>query len=375
MIKTLTVCGTRPEAIKLAPLLNELDGREEIQSVFCSSGQHREMLTGALEVFDLSVDYNLELMEESQSLSGLTARAVTGISRTIEAENPDMVLVQGDTTTAFVGALAGFYHRTAVGHVEAGLRSGDKTNPFPEEINRRLADSLSDLLFAPTEGAKSNLVQENFPNESITVTGNTVIDALLRIEKSIEQGEVQPTFPLDVTRFEGNDRKLLLVTVHRRESLDGGITRVARAIKQITERFPELEVVFPVHLNPKVQEAVHGILEDAERVNLVEPVDYLAFVGLMRVADLIITDSGGIQEEAPTLGVPVLVAREKTERPEAIEAGTARLVGTNTERIVSEASKLLGDGTSYEKMAKQANPFGEGCASNRIVDEILDYLN
>ncbi|MCF7890772.1 UDP-N-acetylglucosamine 2-epimerase (non-hydrolyzing) [Candidatus Bipolaricaulota bacterium] len=374
MIKTLTVCGTRPEAIKLAPLLNELSNRKEIQSVLCSSGQHREMLTGALEVFDITADYNLELMEESQSLSGLTARAVKGIARTIESESPDIVLVQGDTTTAFVGALAGFYHRTAVGHVEAGLRSGDKANPFPEEINRRLADSLSGLLFAPTEGARVNLLKENFPNASIAVTGNTVVDALLRIEKSIENGEVQPTYPLDVTRFENDEKKLLLVTAHRRESLDGGIKRIARAIKRISDRFPELEVVFPVHLNPKVQEAVHDILEDRKRINLVEPVDYLTFVGLMRIADLIITDSGGIQEEAPSFGVPVLVAREKTERPEAVEAGTAKLVGTDTERIVSEASRLLGDRDSYQKMVKQVNPFGQGNASKKIVDEILNYF-
>ncbi|MBS3735603.1 UDP-N-acetylglucosamine 2-epimerase (non-hydrolyzing) [Candidatus Bipolaricaulota bacterium] len=375
MIKTLTVCGTRPEAIKLAPLLNELGGRKEIQSVLCSSGQHREMLTGALEVFDLTVDYNLELMEDSQTLSGLTARAVTGISQTIESEDPDLVLVQGDTTTAFVGALTGFYHRTAVGHVEAGLRSGDRANPFPEEINRRLADSLSDLLFAPTERAKANLLREDFTEESISVTGNTVIDALVKIESSIEKGEVQPTFPVDVTGFDGDERKLLLVTAHRRESLDGGITRIARAIKQITERFPELEVVFPVHLNPKVQEAVYKILEDEERVNLVEPVDYLTFVGLMRIADLIITDSGGIQEEAPSFGVPVLIAREKTERPEAVEVGTAKLVGTDTDKIVSEATRLLSDGDNYQKMVKQVNPFGKGNASKKIVEKILDYLN
>lgn len=375
MIKTLTVCGTRPEAIKLAPLLNELESREEIQSVLCSSGQHREMLTGALEVFDLTLDYNLELMEESQSLSGLTARAVTGISRTIKAENPDLVFVQGDTTTAFVGALTGFYHRTTVGHVEAGLRSGDRANPFPEEINRRLADSLSDLLFAPTEGAKNNLLKENFSIDSISVTGNTVIDALLKIEKSIERGEVNPTYPVDITRFETGKNRLLLVTTHRRESLGGGIERVARAIKQITEKFSDLEVVFPVHLNPKVQDAVHEILGEAERINLVEPIDYLAFVGLMRISDLIITDSGGIQEEAPSFGVPVLVAREKTERPEAVEAGTAKLVGTDTDRIVSEASNLLSDESNYKKMVKKVSPFGEGNASEKIVDHVLNYFS
>lgn len=375
MIKVMTVLGTRPEAIKLAPVLDELSRRQGIRSVLCSSGQHLEMLTGALEVFDVEVDYDLGLMEESQSLSGLTARAIRGISQKIEAENPDLVLVQGDTTTAFVGALAGFYNRTTVGHVEAGLRSGDRSNPFPEEINRRLADSLSDLLFAPTEGAKVNLEREDFPETSISVTGNTVIDALLRIDGAIDRGDLRPDYPIDVTQFDDEKRKLLLVTAHRRESLDGGITRIARAIKQLVHGFPELEVVFPVHLNPRVQEVVHEILENEEGVTLVEPVDYLTFIGLMRVADLIVTDSGGIQEEAPSLGVPVLVARERTERPEAIEAGTAKLVGTDTERIVSEASNLLSNRDSYEEMANRVNPFGTGDASEKIVDGILAYFD
>ena len=374
MIKTLTVLGTRPEAIKLAPLLDEMSERKEISSTLCSSGQHLEMLSGALEVFGLSVDYDLELMEESQTLSGLTARAMTSIDRTIEIENPDLVIVQGDTTTAFVGALAAFYNRTSVGHVEAGLRSGDKSDPFPEEVNRRLTDSLSDLLFAPTEGARTNLLEENFPTESIFVTGNTVIDALLKIEDSIEKGDVRPDYPIDITRFNEKNRRLLLVTAHRRESQDGGIARISRAIRQLSDRFSELEIVFPVHLNPKVRETVHEILRGKEKVSLVEPVDYLTFVGLMRLSDLIITDSGGIQEEAPSFGVPVLVAREKTERPEAVAAGTARLVGTDTERIVSEASKLLTDRASYEEMAKQANPFGNGDASKKIVNEILKHF-
>ncbi|MFB6290425.1 MAG: non-hydrolyzing UDP-N-acetylglucosamine 2-epimerase [Candidatus Bipolaricaulia bacterium] len=375
MIKTLTILGTRPEAIKLAPLIDELNNTGEISSVVCSSGQHLEMLTGALEVFDITVDYDLGLMEKSQSLPGLTARAIKGITGTIETENPDMVIVQGDTTTAFVGALAGFYAKTDVGHVEAGLRSGDKLDPFPEEINRRLADSLSDLLFAPTKGARSNLIGENFPKESISVTGNTVIDALLRIESSLEKGDVRPNYPVDISRFNEEKRKLLLVTAHRRESLDGGIARIAKAIKELSERFTELEVVFPVHLNPKVQQTVQEILGNEQRINLVEPVDYLTFVGLMRFTDLIITDSGGIQEEAPSLGVPVLVARDKTERPEALEAGTAKMVGTCTEIIVQEASNLLENRASYEEMANRKNPFGQGDASKKIVKVILNYFS
>ena len=375
MIKVLTVFGTRPEAIKLAPLIEEMSGKKEIRPVLCSSGQHDEMLKEVLEVFDISVDYDLGLMEESQRLSGLTARAITGITETIETENPDLVLVQGDTTTAFVGSLAAFYNRVHVGHVEAGLRSGDRANPFPEELNRRLADSLSDLMFAPTEGAKSNLLSENFPEKSIFVTGNTVVDALLKIEDSIEKGEVDPDYPIDTGKFDGSRNKLLLVTTHRRESLDGGIARIARAVQQLSDKFSELEVVFPVHLNPKVRETVYDILAGRQRINLVEPVDYMTFIGLMRLSDLIITDSGGIQEEAPSFGVPVLVAREKTERPEAVEAGTAKLVGTEIERIVSETTKLLTDGAAYEGMAKRINPFGAGDASKKIVKVILDRFS
>ncbi|MCF7875569.1 UDP-N-acetylglucosamine 2-epimerase (non-hydrolyzing) [Candidatus Bipolaricaulota bacterium] len=374
MIKTLTVLGTRPEAIKLAPLLKELSSRKEFKSRLCSSGQHLEMLDGALGVFDLSVHHDLGLMRESQSLSGLTSRAMTGISCVVEKEDPDMVLVQGDTTTAFVGALAAFYQEIPVGHVEAGLRSGDKSNPFPEEINRRLADNLSDLYFAPTENSRKNLIEEGYPKNSVYVTGNTVIDALIRIENSIKKGEVQPEYPIDTTKFREKNKKLVLVTAHRRESQDGGITRISRALKRLSNEHSDLEVVFPVHLNPKVRQAVQKTLGEAENVKLVEPVDYLTFVGLMRVSHLIITDSGGIQEEAPTLGVPVLVARDNTERPEAIEAGTAIIVGTDTERIVREANKLLTDEELYEKFASRVNPFGEGDAAKKIAEGILNYF-
>lgn len=375
MIKALTILGTRPEAIKLAPLVKELNERKEFDSRLCSSGQHLEMLEGALGVFDLEVDHDLDLMEESQSLSGLTSRALTGISEVLIEEKPDLVLVQGDTTTAFVGALAAFYHRIPVGHVEAGLRSGDKFNPFPEEINRRLADDLSDIYFAPTDESRKNLLQEGYRKEAVYVTGNTVVDALLRIENAIERGKLKPDFPVDISAFEENHKKLVLVTAHRRESQDGGIARICQGLKRLTEEMADLEVVFPVHLNPKVREPVREILADARKVNLVEPVDYLTFIGLMRISDLIITDSGGIQEEAPSLGVPVLVAREKTERPEAIEAGTAALVGTDPDRIFEEARNLLTDREKYETIAGRVNPFGEGNAARKIADGILNHFN
>lgn len=374
MINILTIFGTRPEAIKLAPLVEEFTKREEFNSQLCSTGQHLEMLEGALRIFDLSVDHDLELMKESQTLSGLTARVLTGIDQILTSSTPDMVVVQGDTTTAFVGALTGFYHQIPVGHVEAGLRSGDKANPFPEEINRRLTDSLSDLYFAPTKQSKENLLKERFPKNLISVTGNTVIDALLRITESIRKGSMQPTYPVDPSPFERGEKRLILVTAHRRESLDGGIKEVCLGLKQVAGKFPDVEIVFPVHLNPRVQETVYDILEDQERIHLTEPADYLTFVGLMEKSTLIITDSGGIQEEAPALGVPVLVAREKTERPEAIKAGTAKLVGTDSERIVEETGRLLEDKDCYQEMANTANPFGQGDASKKISNEIIKYF-
>lgn len=375
MINTLTIFGTRPEAIKLAPLLDEFSSRDEFHSLVCSTGQHLEMLEGPLKVFDLSVDYDLGLMEESQSLSGLTSRALNGLNEILQSTQPDLVIVQGDTTTAFVGALTSFYHRIPVGHVEAGLRSGDKADPFPEEINRRLTDSLSDLHFAPTERSRENLLNEGFSDSSISVTGNTVIDALQGITSSIRKNELKPNYPLDTSAYENGEKRLVLVTAHRRESLEGGIEGICRGLKRIVEEFSDVEIVFPVHLNPKVRETVNEVLEETKRVRLIEPVDYLAFVGLMENSLLIITDSGGIQEEGPALGLPVLVARDRTERPEAVEAGTAKLVGTSPDKIFEEAKKLLIDGAYYEKMAKATNPFGQGDASGKIADRIVKYFS
>lgn len=374
MIKTLTVFGTRPEAIKLAPLIDELSAREEFNSKTCSTGQHLEMLAGAIAVFDFSVDYDLGLMKESQSLSGLTSRAIDGLEGTLRSTDPDLVIVQGDTTSAFVGALTGFYHRIPVGHVESGLRSGNRTDPFPEEINRQLADSLSALHFAPTEDSRRNLLEEGYSDDTISVTGNTVIDSLKKITESIRGGSLNPNFPIDTSGFEGKEKKLILVTAHRRESLEGGIREICLGLSRIAREFPEVEIVFPVHLNPKVQETVHEVLGGSSRIHLIEPADYLTFVGLMEKSSLIITDSGGIQEEAPALGVPVLVARDRTERPEAIQAGTAKLVGTDAEKIFTETKKLLEDGEYYDSMAKATNPFGQGNASERIIEEIKEYF-
>lgn len=374
MINTLTVFGTRPEAIKLAPLIDELSAREEFYSETCSTGQHLEMLEGVIDVFDFSVDYDLGLMEESQSLSGLTSRAIEGLDETLCSTNPDLVIVQGDTTSAFVGALTGFYHRIPVGHVESGLRSGDRTDPFPEEINRQLADSLSNLHFAPTEDSRRNLLEDGYSDDTISVTGNTVIDALEKITESIRDGSLDPNFPIDISGFEEEDKKLILVTAHRRESLEGGIREICLGLRRIAREFPEVEIVFPVHLNPKVRETVQEVLGGTSRIHLIEPADYLTFVGLMEKSSLIITDSGGIQEEAPALGIPVLVARDRTERPEAIQAGTAKLVGTNAEKIFTEARKLLENRKYYNSMAKATNPFGQGDASEKIVEEIKKYF-
>jgi len=374
MIKTFTVFGTRPEAIKLAQLIDELSAREEFDSETCSTGQHLEMLEGVIDVFDFSVDYDLGLMKESQSLSGLTSRAIDGLSETLHSADPDLVIVQGDTTSAFVGALTGFYHRIPVAHVESGLRSGNRTDPFPEEINRQLADSLSDLHFAPTEDSRRNLLEEGYSDDTISVTGNTVIDALKKITESIRHGSLNPNFPIEVSGFEDKNKKLILVTAHRRESLEGGIREICLGLSRIVREFPKVEIVFPVHLNPKVQETVHEVLGGTSRIHLIEPADYLTFVGLMEKSSLIITDSGGIQEEAPALGVPVLVARDRTERPEAIQAGTAKLVGTDAEKIFTEAKQLIEDVEYYDSMAKATNPFGQGEASQKIIKEIKEYF-
>lgn len=370
-MRVLTVFGTRPEAIKLAPVIKELEKHSEFESRVCVTAQHRQMLDQVLRLFGINPYWDLNLMRENQSLFYVTSSALRSLETVFREAQPDVVLVQGDTTTAFVASLAAYYLKIKVGHVEAGLRTHDKFNPFPEEMNRRLADALSDFLFAPTARAKQNLLREGFPKERVFVTGNTVIDALLWVRRQRVEGEGALS---QFSQFLDTESRLILVTGHRRESFGEGFEKICRGLKMIAERNPDVRIVYPVHLNPNVKEPVHRILGGVTNVHLIEPLDYAGFVLLMDKAYLILTDSGGIQEEAPSLGKPVLVMREKTERPEAIEAGTARLVGTDSEQIFEETQRLLSDRTEYEKMARAANPFGDGRAAERIVQILLREL-
>jgi UDP-N-acetylglucosamine 2-epimerase (non-hydrolysing) len=374
-MRVLIIFGTRPEAIKLAPVIRELGKRPEFDPRVCVTAQHREMLDQVLQLFEIRPDFDLGIMRPDQSLFEVTERALAALEGVLEAERPELVLVQGDTTTAFVGALAGFYRKIRVGHIEAGLRSCDKFAPFPEEMNRRLADELSDLLFAPTEGAKANLLREGFPEERIFVTGNTVIDALLWTVERLESPEAQARLARRFAEL-GLDlegKRLILVTAHRRESF-GRLGEICHALRLIAEHNRDVELVYPVHLNPQVRGPVRRALEGTERVHLLEPLDYESFVWLMSRAYLILTDSGGIQEEAPSLGKPVLVMRERTERPEALAAGTAKLVGVAPQRIFQEAQRLLDEPAEYAKMARAVNPFGDGHAAERIVSILKERL-
>lgn len=369
MIKVLTIFGTRPEAIKLAPVIRELEKHmESFISRVCVTAQHREMLDPFLELFRIRPDYDLDIMRPNQSLFDVTTRALSGLREILKRERPDLVLVQGDTTTAFAVALAAFYLRVKIAHVEAGLRTEDKYNPFPEEINRRLITHLADLHFAPTERARTNLLREGIRDETIFVTGNTVVDALFMVLELTKAEDALRNLGLDPRK------RLILVTAHRRESFGAGIMNICLAIREIVARAPEVEVVYPVHLNPNVRSVVHRILDGVERVHLIEPLDYVAFVHLMNRAYLILTDSGGIQEEAPSLGKPVLVLRKATERPEVLEAGAAKLVGTDPENIVQETLRLLEDEDEYQRMATVPNPFGDGHAAERIIRIILESL-
>jgi UDP-N-acetylglucosamine 2-epimerase (non-hydrolysing) len=369
-MKTLTVFGTRPEAIKLAPVLTELQKFSEIESRVCVTAQHREMLDQVLRIFEITPDYDLNLMRPNQSLSQITADALLSLESVIQRERPDVVITQGDTTTAFVASLAAFYAQIKIARVEAGLRTGNKYSPFPEEINRLLADHLADLHFAPTARAKENLLREGIPSEKIFVTGNTVIDALQRVWARVKDRKLPEGFPVPaeiLSQIERKEKKLLLVTGHRRESFGPEFENICLGLKKIAQSYSDVVLIYPVHLNPNVRAPVQKILKDQERVFLIEPLDYEQFVWLMGRAYLILTDSGGIQEEAPALGVPVLVMRKVTERPEAIEAGTAKLVGTDAENIFREAARLLEDRDAYEQMARAVNPFGDGRAAERIV--------
>lgn len=366
MIKVMSVIGTRPEAIKMAPVIKELNNYpEKFKSVVCATAQHREMLDQVLNIFDISPDHDLNLMQPDQSLSQLTARILIALDRVIVEERPHWVLVQGDTTTVMASSLVAFYHRVKVGHVEAGLRTGDKIQPFPEEINRRIADVLADLYFAPTERNRENLLREGVPPQAIVVTGNTVIDALMMTARRVSER------PLDARIGNIDGKRLILVTAHRRENFGTPLANICRALIEIAYQYrDDIHIVYPVHFNPNVFHPVHDMLGGVPNISLIEPVDYETFVGLMSRAHLILTDSGGLQEESPSLDKPVLVLRQVTERPEVTALGAARLVGTECETIVRETVRLLEDPIAYREMASVANPYGDGCASQRIVQAI-----
>lgn len=367
-MKVLSVFGTRPEAIKMAPLVKALEADDRFDSRLCVTAQHREMLDQVLNLFGLVPDHDLNIMSPGQSLNEITSRILTGMADVLAAEKPDVVLVHGDTATTISTSLAAYYARVPVGHVEAGLRTGNMMSPWPEEGNRRVTGVLSTYHFAPTQISCDNLLAENHDPAAITITGNTVIDALLQVKSKIEEdGLLRTSLAASFPMLE-DSRKMILVTGHRRESFGGGFERICRALRDICLAHPDAQIVYPVHLNPKVQEPVNRILAGVENVHLIDPQDYLPFVYLMTRAHLILTDSGGIQEEAPSLGKPVLVMRDTTERPEAVEAGTVKLVGTNVDTIVSEVTQLLTNADAYASMSQAHNPYGDGQASRRIVD-------
>jgi len=367
-IKILSVFGTRPEAIKMAPLVKQLEKEEGIESVVCVTAQHREMLDQVLKVFDIKPDYDMDIMKAGQSLSQVTNRVLEGMGTILEKERPDMLLVHGDTTTTFSGALSAFYHGVKVGHVEAGLRSDDKFSPYPEEMNRLLTTRLADLYFCPTEINAQNLRNEKLEEHKIYITGNTALDAL----KSVIDKDYKFGNELDDIDFE--NKKIVVVTAHRSENIGEPMRNIFSAIKQLTEENEDVEAIYPIHLNPKVREIANEIFEGAERVHLIEPLDYESFANLMARSYLVMTDSGGLQEEAPSLGTPVLVLRKETERPEAIEAGTAKLAGIERERVYQLATELVRDKDKYAQMANAVNPYGVGDSSERIVKVIREYF-
>jgi UDP-N-acetylglucosamine 2-epimerase (non-hydrolysing) len=376
MIKVLSVFGTRPEAIKMCPVVRALDAHPDVDSRVCVTAQHREMLDQVLELFQLTPHHDLDLMKPGQNLHELTARILTHMRPVLEAEKPDVVLVHGDTTTTLATTLACFYSHVPVGHVEAGLRTGDLQAPFPEEANRVLADQLCRFWFAPTDRSRQNLEDEGFSGPGLAVTGNTVIDALLWVRDQVvlQRLETWAEAYGPALSAIASDRKLVAITGHRRENHGQGFQDICQAIRTLATRHPDVEFVYPVHLNPNVQKPVYSLLGELANVHLIPPLDYAPFVRLMDRSAVILTDSGGIQEEAPSLGKPVLVMRETTERPEAVDAGTVRLVGTDVDRIVEGVSTLLTDPAAYEDMARAHNPYGDGQASARIAQILVDQL-
>lgn len=366
MIKVMSIFGTRPEAIKMAPLVKVLEQNKEIDSIVCVTAQHREMLDQVLNTFKINPDYDLNLMKPGQTLTDITTRCLTGLEKVIQEAKPDIILVHGDTTTAFASALAAFYNQVAVGHVEAGLRTNNKYSPYPEEMNRQMVDRLTDLYFAPTLVNKENLLKEGIDKDKIFVVGNTVIDAL--------QTTVKEDYSHPELEWIKDDEKMILLTAHRRENLGEPMRNIFKGIKKIIDEFPKVKVIYPIHLNPKVREIAKEVFKDSDRIKLIEPLEVVDMHNFENKAYLILTDSGGLQEEAPSLGKPVLVLRDTTERPEGVKAGTLKLVGTDTQNVYEETKKLLTDKDAYLKMSRASNPFGDGHTSQKIVAEIINYF-
>ena len=359
----MTIFGTRPEAIKMAPLVKELESRKEIKSIVCVTAQHREMLDQVLNIFKIKPDYDLNIMKQGQSLSEITSRVLLGLEEIIKKEEPNIILVHGDTTTTFAGALAAFYNKVDIGHVEAGLRTYDKYSPFPEEANRIMVDRITDMYFAPTEVSKNNLLKENIDESKIYVTGNTAIDAM--------KYTISDNYENSIFDWVG-DSKLILLTAHRRENLGEPMYNIFKAVKRLVNDNKNIKVIYPIHLNPLVRKIANEVFKDNDRIKLIEPLEVVDFHNFINKSYLILTDSGGIQEEAPSLGKPVLVLRDTTERPEGITAGTLKLVGTNEDDIYNEATILLTNKSEYDKMSKASNPYGDGNTSKYIVDAIIE---
>ncbi|WP_352419506.1 UDP-N-acetylglucosamine 2-epimerase (non-hydrolyzing) [Proteiniborus sp.] len=368
-IKVLTVFGTRPEAVKMAPIIKKLNENSLIEHKVCVTAQHRQMLDQVLDIFSIVPDYDLNIFKPGQTLTQITSRALEGLEEVVKDFMPDVLLVQGDTTTVFAGALAGFYHKVKIGHVEAGLRSHDMYSPYPEEANRKLTGVITDFHFAPTEESRQNLLREGYDDNKIFITGNTAIDALLQVvsDDYIFEDEL-------LNKLDYKNKKIIAMTAHRRENIGKPMEDIFNAINDLVNKNKDVEVVFPIHLNPKVREIANKILGRNERVHIIEPLDYLPFANLQARCYLIVTDSGGIQEEAPTLGKPVLVVRKETERPEGIKAGTARLIGVEYENVFNQIDLLLNNKEEYNKMANAVNPYGDGHAAERIVETIVKQL-
>lgn len=362
-IKVMSIFGTRPEAIKMAPLVKELEKHAETESIVCVTAQHREMLDQVLETFKIKPDYDLNMMKQGQTLMDITIGALSGVDAVIKKAKPDIVLVHGDTSTTFAGGLAAFYNQVAIGHVEAGLRTYNKYSPYPEEMNRQMVDCMTDMYFAPTDLSRDNLIKEHVDPSKIYVTGNTAIDAM---DTTVDESYTHP-----VLEWLGDD-KMILLTAHRRENLGEPMKNIFRGIRRVLDELPGYKVIYPIHKNPLVRAAADEIFGDCDRVKLIEPLEVFDFHNFQNRAHIILTDSGGIQEEAPSLGKPVLVLRDTTERPEGIKAGTLKLVGTNSENVYKETMRLLTDHDEYERMSKASNPYGDGHASERIADAIIN---